>query len=229
MIKPKMLSKIIAEEIYDELIEELKTNKIHRTNKLSEDYLEIRNKLYNAFINIVKDTNAAYEIDYRFGIELFFILNEYFNLDKNIELASDVNFWLYINMIVIPDLVYQRWRDTPSRFYKSSNRIWTQSLWWYIYLTWQGTKEETINTIKGLNTDTIVQLYERRGRGYDKDLTREIVKQLSRYDDSKNKIFRKVMVLNTFYNKNLEPKFYKGGYKGYVEMLFTKANEISSK
>ena len=80
----------------------------------------------------------------------------------------------------------------------------------------------TYRILENNTTDEVVQLVERAGSaGYRVDVCRVLMKYYylnrSKYD---NKIFRKVMVLNTARSKVVEPTLVNGGAIGYVKELF---------
>ncbi|MCA1063880.1 hypothetical protein LCL98_10575 [Rossellomorea aquimaris] len=189
--------------------------------KLREKLLEIDKKVVEYISREEKGTNKKdYLYDLRFGIELY----ELFRLDYDFRerQASSDEIWIYVSMRVIPDVVFKRWGLSESRFYKQSRRIWLKTIWWYIHLSWCGDREVTYNTLKGFTTDEIVQLVERSGpSGYRIDLTREIMNQFSKLDQSKihRNLFRRIMKLNTARIKMVEPSLTNGGTKKFVEEL----------
>lgn len=98
---------------------------------------------------------------------------------------------------MIPDIVHARWGMNASHFYQTSRRIWLKTIWWYIHLSWQNSIDETYKILIGNTTDTILQLVERPGLGYNVELFREIMKQYANYSDSSRNLFRTVLKLNT--------------------------------
>lgn len=102
--------------------------------------------------------------------------------------------------------------------------MWLRVLWWYIYLSWQGSEDATIETLKENSTDEILQLVDRCGRGgYRVDLYRELMRKnglVEIAERRKNQLFRKMMVLNTARVQVLEPELTTGGNRGYVETLY---------
>lgn len=225
-MKPEFLSKQQASEIYEVLL----LNDFEQTASLSDEYQLLRDRLLSRtktidyeIITLKNKKNAKYLYDLKFGLAIYEETNKIFNLTNNIGTASNEKFWIYINVIVIPDIVNQRWKsinDSKVRFYNQTNRIYTYTLWWYIYTSWQGNSNNTYEVLKGFTTDTIVQLVERSGGGYNRFLNIEIVRKLSEQTDFNDDLFRKVMKLNTIYNKTIHPEFYDGGIKGFVEMIF---------
>lgn len=165
----------------------------------------------------------VYRFDLMFGLKLFEYMQGH--TDMNSKRASDLGIWRYISIKVVPDIVYRRWGDNPSRYWKSPRRIWLKSLWWYIYLSWQGSIESTYEVLKNNSTDEVVQLTERIGRfGYRVKLYRAIMKEYGSLDrDIKKRngqIFRKVMKLNTARASVIEPGLMDGGEDQYARNLF---------
>lgn len=222
-MKPKFLEKFEAHKVFEELEE----NDFNFKNNLNEKYTEIRKTLKESFDVIssrFRGDKDKYEIDMNFGLVLYEVLNKHFDLTNDMIIASNQSFWIYINLYVIPDLLYKRWAGATlkTRYYNHAKRNWSSSLWWYIHLSWQGTEEETRTILEKYNsTDVIVQLTERSGRGYNLDLTRALMKTKYDFKVSASN-FRVFMTLNTLYIKNVEPYFYEGGYLGYSKMLYEK-------
>lgn len=193
-----------------------------------DNLINLRERLIEAdknsreFIEQQKDNKSRsdYLYDLKFGLELYKLLNEEYNLTTRD--ASNDEIWIYLSIKVIPDIIYQRWGLSEARFYKQGRRMWLKTMWWYIHLSWNGTEEKTFDLLKGFTTDEIVQLVERSGpNGYRIDVTREIMRQFSSKEitRSNRNLFRKVMKLNTARVKLIEPALSKGGAEKYVEEL----------
>lgn len=213
------ITKVQAREEFNKLIEQsFKVNE----SELSNDFKKIRNILVGEYNSIKNKYSKPYDIDLNFGLTLYKLLNEELDLVNDKTLASNIDFWIFISLKLIPDIVFDRWGNQQTRFYSYNKRIWPLSIWWYIHLSWQGEHYSTYETLKDNSTDTIVQLIERVGVGYDLYLTRAIMSRLSK-EEKKTQLFRRVMVLNTIYLQTIEPMFFKGSYEGYVNMLFDKA------
>ena len=108
-------------------------------------------------------------------------------------------------------------------FYQTSRRIWLKTIWWYIHLSWQNSIDETYKILIGNTTDTILQLVERPGLGYNVELFREIMKQYANYSDSSRNLFRTVLKLNTAKILTTSPELVDGGIEKYVDSLFKMA------
>lgn len=224
-MKINYMSKIQANEVYGQLL----NDDFKQTKVLTDKYQLLRDRLIKR-VNDYKIENGneinTYKFDLFFGLCLYEETNKIWELRKNNKIASNEQFWIYINLEVIPDLIYDRWKDVSNpriRFYQLSRRIYTNTLWWYINLSWQGNINLTKEILKDFSTDTIVQLFERAGGGYNVDLYRMIIKkhhQLLKNTSSHRVIlFRSLMKMNTIYLRTIEPEFYEGGIEGYVDMI----------
>lgn len=219
----KSLSKTDANKEFSVWTDE-KTPLVNCTGEqliLREKLLDIDSKVVKYIELEENGTNKRdYLYDLRFGIELYDLFRSEYNFKER--QASSDEVWIYISMRVIPDIVFNRWGLSESRYFKQSRRIWLKTIWWYIHLSWCGTSEKTYNTLRGFTTDEIVQLVERSGpNGYRIDLTREIMSQFSNLDQSKirRNLFRRIMKLNTARVKMIEPSLAIGGTKKFVEEL----------
>ena len=163
--------------------------------------------------------------------DLLFALNlyEYLTIKNSVNEreASDDDFWRYISIKLIPDVIERRWEGLKaSRFYQESRRIWVKALWWYIHLSWQGSIQSTYDILKDNTTDTVVQLVERPGSGgYRVSLTRNLMRYYGVIaeedpDNHSTEMFRKIMRLNTARTKVIEPALVDGGEQAYVKELF---------
>ncbi len=205
------------------------------------DYKDIRKDLLDRFDSVQEEIKTIkikkdYMTDLLFGLELY----GYFSVGKDgftMEMAEDSDFWAYLSMTVIPDIVEKRWGDFKSnegRFYSKKTRIWLGQIWWFIHYSYNDSAEETKRMLSqpGFTTDTIMQMVDRAGlRGVFVEVYREIIKQYSDYDrhllDGKkitfDQLFENVMKLNTAKILVYEPPLFEGGVKGYVSELFVEA------
>ncbi|MBU3217453.1 hypothetical protein LL033_05135 [Clostridium estertheticum] len=202
-------------------------------------YLEMRNELQNVYKEVKEKYSRDYDIDIHFGI---YIYNYFENRSLfNMRTASDDGFWRYLSLKVVPDLVTDRWgKDNEAHFWKRGSKIWLRTLWWYIYLSWQGNVQKTLDVIEspGFTTDTILNLIDRSGKGYYIGVYRNIMYFHSRVSKGElaefnrntatkaDSLFRVIMKLNTARTKVIEPALYIGGEGEYVRSLF-KDLEIS--
>lgn len=162
----------------------------------------------------------SYLFDLDMGLKLYCLLKEEFQFNER--LAAQDEIWRYLSLEIFPDLVYQRFGLNDQRFYKGTRRIWLKSIWWYIHLSWQGTEEKTLSTLRGNSSDELLQLVDRSGSGgYRVDLTREIMKQYRIYSIKKiPQLFRRVLKLNTARLNVVEPSLVEGGIQAYVTDLY---------
>ncbi|MDB6352155.1 hypothetical protein PH235_01115 [Trichococcus sp. K1Tr] len=195
--------------------------------EVSDKYLTLRNSLISARDEVF-DANGfdtsdklGYNFDLTFGIEMYDILNNHF--DFKFRDASNDDIWRFLQIQIIPDVVFSRWELNEERFYKTNRRIWLKTLWWYVHLSWNEDKTLTHEILKNNTTDTIMNLVERPGLGYDIALFREIMKKYSQFVDGSNDsrlLFRRVLIMNTARSVTLSPELFKGGIETYVANIF---------
>lgn len=192
--------------------------------KLSDDFEQLRNELLDARDEIYNRYNldTANKLDYKFdllyGIKIYKILNETRGFTKRV--ASDDSVWMFLSIRVIPDVVHARWGLNEDHYYKMTRRIWLKTIWWYIHLSWSGSVESTYLTLKNNSTDTIMQLVDRAGIGYNVELYREIMKQYKDYSKKDRMLFRKLLMLNVARVVTMSPDLVDGGIEGYVKDLY---------
>ena len=162
----------------------------------------------------------SYAFDLNLGLFLYTTLNEDYGFTER--LAAQDEMWRYLSLEVFPDIVYKRYDMNDVRFYQSTRRIWLRSIWWYIHLSWQGTKEATYAILKDNSSDDLLQLIDRSGSGgYRKELTRELMRQNSLYNSQKTpRLFRRLLKLNTARLNIIEPTLVEGGVEKYVSDLY---------
>lgn len=207
---------------------------------IDPDFEQLRADL-QAINNIVRDernnnseyNKTNYYLDYRFGVLLY----DYLNKQKGFTLrvAANDGFWRFLSVVVVPDVVAQRWgKDNESHFWSQPTRIWLRSLWWFVHLSWQGDLESTNQLLScpHFTTDTILNFEERTGRkGTYVEAYREIIKCYAQVPETKLKsrgnnsddLFRVVMKLNTAKLLVLDPALYLGGEEAYAKSLFRDA------
>lgn len=224
----------------DELFETIDFNNVELEDK---QYRKLRFSLLNKYEDVLEEIDKGiysgelqlskkkYYIDCLFGIELYQILKAF--KFKNHD-ANNNDIWRFLSMKVIPDLVHERYGNKAARFYAIPNRIWLKTIWWYVFLSLQVTKNEenkniidydaTKKILMCFDTDYIMQIVDRAGSdGYRVKLNRLLVKKLYEnisLSNSKNRFYRKIMILNTARLKVIDPNLYDGGINGYVNDLF---------
>ena len=219
----KLLSKLEAIIKY----EDLRINNFHCTVTLSKDIEELRNKLLSAYNKAKENTKSDYIVDIKFGIELFDILNENPWFTKS--LASNYDFWRYVSICVIPDIIFERFGDIPSHFYEKNVRIYPGTLYWYINIFKKETKGKTFEylSLPCFSTDTILQTIERTGNETNMEVLKEILNQYSKLEIKKikenycaiNKFLRRILIQHMARSLVIIPELYDGGIEGYVKML----------
>lgn len=204
-------------------LNELKTYAIEYSNLERELNKDFEETLEDLNVKSIADLKGnIYKFDCLFALRIYKTFQSD-NYKMEIRDASNDNIWRYIQMCVVPDIIYQRWEMNSQRFYEKSNRIYLKVLWWYIYLSWNENIEKTKEIIlsKVNSSDTIAQLVERVGdSGYRVELYRKIMEQKSLESISQDE-FRKLLVLNSARVKIVNPFLMNGGVEEYVQNLIS--------
>lgn len=220
MLDHMTLSKSRAASIFETFTE---TN-LESPERLGRVANELKQDLEVAYQSIQDDvdvTKDRYKFDLYFGLAMYELLQEKYNFTER--LASQPNFWRYLSICVIPHVVRQRQGLKGKAFFEDVPRIWLRQIWWYIHLSWQGTKESTYEILKNNTTDTVLQLVDRSGkRGFKVNLTRHLMYELGVRDvQKKEHVFRQIMKLNTAQLLLIEPELVIGGIPAYTSSLFS--------
>ena len=120
----------------------------------------------------------SFEFDVKYGIDLHKLFNT--KRISTLRNMSEDGFWRYLSLQVIPDIVARRHGHKPEYYFSKPNRVWLKSIWWLVYLAWQGSFESTESTLLSgkFSTDTTVAIGERTGlEGTNIDLYRAIIKR----------------------------------------------------
>lgn len=204
--------------------------------ELKGEEKKLEESLFRAYSDALDENNDRrdYGTDLSFGLRLFALFNTP-HYKMTLYEAADADIWRYISVIIAPDIIMDRWHKEGNRipldhFCTKAQRIYFKSLWWYIYLSWQESEEETKQVLLGNSTDTILNLVERSGQtGYEPEVYRAIIYKFSDPGGSlpahQADLFRKVMKLHTAWSANVEPSLYSGGIPGYVKELFAYFNK----
>ena len=195
-------------------------------------YTSFRTDLINVFKSALVETDGKYNytLDLRVGIKLYELLKPEDGF--SMVLASDDDIWRYISVCVMPDITYLRYpkpeqgaiRLNQKRFFSHTRRIWLKTLWWYVYLGWQGSAEDTYVVLKNNGTNIISHFIERPGKGYRPILFRSMMKAYSSVSVQKDEVFRAAAKLNLAKCKTVEPALTIGGETEYSKRLF---NEVA--
>lgn len=218
----KTLNRDEARELFEQYLAlgEIPENAFDR---LSVEYLSMRKDLLK--IEEASRRKDLYESDLLFALKLYDYLNSKSFFNDTV--AGNNDFWRYLCVCVVPDLVARRHGLVASYFYEKPGRIYLQAMWWFIHMGYQGTIESTYDALKELNTDYILQLVERQGRdGFYLEVSREIINVISKlpYVVVNRKVnganlFRRVLIQNTAKQDNYNLAV-DGKAKEYVEALF---------
>jgi hypothetical protein len=184
----------------------------------------LRNKIVSIYESL-KDGYKSFEYDVKFGIELMKLFDS-LNI-SSLRLMSNDCFWRYISLVIAPDIVAHRHGYKVEYYFDKPNRVWFKSIWWLIYLSWQGSLAETERILLSgkFSTDTTVAMCERTGQdGTNIELYRAIVRKISTLEKFEASQIKRVMKLNTVKSLVVEPSLFDEGIKGYVNSLFEELN-----
>lgn len=201
-------------------------------SKLDKNYKYLRDNFVSLYENVNEETDKIgrrkdYLTDVFFGVSIYEFLQkqEWFSLKE----ASNDEFWMFLSLKVVPDLVQKRWdkdnegKDLSSRFWSRSNRIWLKTIWWFVHYSLVDNdlaKTKELLSRPMFTTDTIMHLVERTGHGI--YLYRMIIllyASLKEVNRSYTDIFKALMKLVTAKAVVYEPALYRNSYRGYVLSL----------
>lgn len=205
---------------------------------VDNSYAKIRFELQEIYKKTKKNKETTNK--WQYYTDIYFGLSLYNYLDKikefNLRLAADDDFWKYMSIQVLPDIVGDRWGERNEEHYWSKGiRIWLKSIWWFIYLSWQGDNNSTLRLLesKNFNTDTILNLQERVGRQgayvnayryimyyYGKIPTKVLKEYSDKMSGKRETLFRAIMKLHTARIMVVEPTLVPGGQKSYALSLY---------
>lgn len=204
----------------------------HNVSDFSLEYEAMRDRILSVYQNA--KSAGGYETDLRVGLALY----KEFNPENGFTyvMANDDDIWRYLSCKVFPDITYERYPKPEKeilekgghlnhkRFYSHTRRIWLKTLWWYVYLAWQGTETKTYDVLKNFGTDTISDFIERTGQGYRIALYRRLMLDYSHVENKSAGLFNSIQKQNLVNCRTTEPALVKNAEKGYVETLF---NQLS--
>lgn len=232
MIRYKKMTKVQAKEFVDGIDtlpdaafnDHIEKWKQFNVDEFDESYSELRTCLVNIYKE--QENNGGYAVDLNVGLSLYEKLNV--NTGFRTVMANDDDLWRYIECKVFPDLTYKRYpkpakgdvRLNQKRFYSHTRRIWLKTLWWYVHLSWQGSRTSTYKVLKNFGTDTISDFIERTGKGYRLVLYRALMKEYSQVDKKSANLFNKIQMQNLVNCRTVEPALTENGERGYVVSLF---------
>ena len=202
-------------------------------NNWHESFSSFRQELITTFEqhrSLLDDNKKVYTLDLMIGLRLYQLLppgKDFTEIQSN---NDDI--WRYISVKVMPDITYLRYPDPEKnikdtggrlnhkRFYAATRRIWLKTLWWYIYLSWQGSESRTYEVLKDNGTDNINKLIETPGRGYRVSLFRSMMREYAANQPHKVKDFAAFTKLNNAKCVLVEPELTLGGVDAYSHSLF---------
>jgi len=216
----------LSDAAFDDLKEQWKK---HCVEGYDPEYQSFRDKVI-AIFDRESESGDGYSIDLNIGLCLY----ENFNLLNGFTyvMANDDDIWRYLSCKVFPDITYYRYpapekeikekggHINHKRFYLHTRRIWVKTLWWYIFLAWQGDSESTKNVLKDFGTDTISDFIERTGQGYRLRLYRKLMRAYSQVNQKSSDLFNSIQKQNLVNCRTVEPSLGQGAEEGYVNRLF---------
>lgn len=224
-MKIQTLSRTQSKNEYYRILENCDFSSVDWSARLDSDYLSIRNYLVEKYYELKQSGYKDYKLDYRFSL-LFY---DYFRQKEWMtdRIAADYEFWSYIALIVIPDLVFDRFgAEDDKHYYAKGLRIWPYTLYWYAHLSWQGNIESTDKILSSSRccSDTILNLVERPGRnGTYIDLYRSIMFYFVNSNPTKDvdniKLFRSIMKLALAKPQVIDPDLFSGGASEYAKEI----------
>lgn len=201
----------------------------HLVDDYDHDYDDLRKTVLEKHL-LSGEKKPGYETDLNVGLELYEQLNP--SKGFTLVMANDDDIWRYISCKVFPDITYERY-PTPEkeikelgghlnhkRFYSHTRRIWLKTLWWYVFLSWQGNSEKTRNVLKEFGTDTISDLIERTGQGYRVLMYRQLMLSYSQVDNKSSDLFNVIQKQNLVNCRTVEPALVDNAEQGYIKSLF---------
>lgn len=210
----------------------------HKVDVAFEDpYVDLRLRLVDAFDRaggLTLVPRKMYPVDVEVGLELYCALCEH---HFTVEDACNDDFWRYLSVVVCPDLTYLRYPDPEKaqkqqggrinhmRFFGHTRRIWLKTLWWYVFLSWQGDVDSTREVIRDNGSDIISHFIETPGRGYRPELYRAFMKRYSKCAVRKAKVFNNAAKVNGARCRVIEPELSQGGVEGYCDRLFVQLGD----
>lgn len=219
------LSREQSKNAYERIKDGCDFSSIDWSNQLDSDYLIIRNYLVEKYKELKQLGYKDYKLDYKFSLLFYdYFYRKEWMTDR---IAADYEFWSYIALKVMPDLVFDRFgAEDDKHYYAKGLRIWPYTLYWYVHLSWQGNLESTERILSSSRccSDTIVSLVERPGRnGTYIELYRRIMYHFVNSNPTKAieniKLFRSIMKLALAKPQVIDPDLYEGGTSEYAKEI----------
>lgn len=221
---------------YDRQFEKIQNN-IFEKSLPNDGYRDLRVKLTQEY-NALKQLYTDYKLDLEFALRLYSYLRNCLNAKEGFfkeSYYSCYDFWKFLSLFVIPEIVAERWGCNKDHFYGKGVRIYPFTLYWYIHLSWQGNEASTRAILEDFSTDQILQLVERPTRyGLNLDMYRYIMAKYSKIPKKDRTIqkngtnvnlFRAVMLTLSSKLCLFKPELYPGGVTKFVDMIFDKASK----
>lgn len=192
---------------------------------LDQEYLELRENVMKEYLMLKEENRKEYKLDYKFSLWFYDYMRKQNWLTPRV--AANDDFWRYLAMFVMPDIISDRFPAIhPDHYYSRGVRIYPYILYWYSHLSWQDSLEETERLLEKelFSTRTINDLLDRPGKnGTFIDLYRKIVFQYgnTQYTNPVDyaTLFSSIMKLCMAKTVVIDPDLCEGGTKEYARSL----------
>lgn len=183
---------------------------------LRQSIVELANKYGFSSINSAQKTENLNKIFDRKFAELLFT-----KMNITPSVAATLPMWYFVNIILVPDVLYWRWGDSPERYYSQTRRVYSSRAWWTYYLF--SDSEEYKRKFEAITEKLLSDLFERtNSHGLSHNIANiaiwfdELTKNTLLKETEKQTVFRKTLIL---YNAKLS-------YINYYALTDDKRKEI---
>ena len=186
-------------------------------------YSPIRAELCSAYESIPSGL-SSYQFDVEFGLKVYTCLIKHGMTAAD---ASNDGVWRYLQMKVLPDLIYRIWvhktgdiHINESRMWKKSPRLYLKVLWWFIHIVWDTDEVRTRSHLN--NSCDISQITDRTTMGYRINVYKAILHVYGDLEEKQisKRLLSRVLMLNSSYCSFLEPELLGIDLNEYVRSLY---------
>lgn len=199
-----------------------------KDSDLNDQYKEIRKHIVDLFEKTYSDHKVFSKHEYEIDLDLSIKIYDYFcDLGMTPTDASKDGIWRYIQMKVVPDMIFRRWKLKDGslrddRFWKQSWRLYLKILWWYVHLSYNVNLDETRAILQNNTSNDISQLVERTGEGYRIEYSREIMRRYGLLPKEKHgkDTLSHILMMNNILCTKIDPELRGESVEEYVDGLF---------
>ena len=186
-------------------------------------YSPIRTELMSAYESIPSGL-SSYQFDIEFGLKIYTCLVKH---GMTVADASNDGVWRFLQIKVLPDLIYKIWvhktgdmHINESRMWKKSPRLYMKVLWWFIHIVWDTNEERTRSHLN--NSCDISQITDRTTMGYRISVYKAIMHVYGGLEEKQisKRLLSRVLVLNSSYCSILEPELLDIDLREYAKSLY---------